>query len=282
LRPVLEEYGVAFRVMHGYASATALWDAAKSSRRRPFTAFYVGDYDPSGLHMSQVDIPERLEQYHARIRVERIALAGQDIGELPSFDVETKKSDARHSWYVRNYGQACWELDAMNPNHLRARVAGAIEGRIDRGAWELAGLSEEAEADSIEMVFGNWNALLNGDDGGYSVAGPDIDYAVAAPTAEERELAGTLIEAINGNVEGFMDATNTQACEAIRALHELERVEANLYGMSLLWAAKNGFTTQHPSYAAYFGPDRGKCRLKINERVFRGKPSNTHPTTSVA
>src|SRR5262249_1069901 len=31
LAPVLDEYGITFRVMHGYASATALYDAAEDS-----------------------------------------------------------------------------------------------------------------------------------------------------------------------------------------------------------------------------------------------------------
>jgi hypothetical protein len=54
LAPVLDEYGVTFRVMHGFASATALRQAAENSLDRAFTVLYVGDYDPSGMHMSDV------------------------------------------------------------------------------------------------------------------------------------------------------------------------------------------------------------------------------------
>ena len=52
LSPVLEKYGVTFRVMHGYGSATAIHDIAEESAisDKPLTVFYVGDFDCSGLH----------------------------------------------------------------------------------------------------------------------------------------------------------------------------------------------------------------------------------------
>src|SRR5262245_61143239 len=62
LAPVLHTYGVTFRVMHGYGSATALYTAAREScgTGKMLTILYVGDWDPSGLHMSEVDLTRRL------------------------------------------------------------------------------------------------------------------------------------------------------------------------------------------------------------------------------
>lgn len=53
LAPVLNKYGVTFRVMHGFGSATAIHDAAESTQdhEEPLMVLYVGDWDPSGLHM---------------------------------------------------------------------------------------------------------------------------------------------------------------------------------------------------------------------------------------
>jgi hypothetical protein len=68
LAPVLHKYGVTFRVMHGYGSATAIYQAAQESLERdarPLLVYYVGDWDPSGLHMSEVDLPRRLERRRA-------------------------------------------------------------------------------------------------------------------------------------------------------------------------------------------------------------------------
>jgi hypothetical protein len=51
LAPVLDEYGVGFRVMHGFSSATVIHDISGWVDHRNLIALYVGDYDPSGMWM---------------------------------------------------------------------------------------------------------------------------------------------------------------------------------------------------------------------------------------
>jgi hypothetical protein len=72
LAPVLNKYGVGFRVLHGFSSATAVNDVAQDDDR-PLNVLYVGDYDPSGLYMSEHDLPDRLERYGGdHVDIERI------------------------------------------------------------------------------------------------------------------------------------------------------------------------------------------------------------------
>ena len=153
LAPVLAEYGVTFRALHGYSSATVVQEVARESRadRRRFVALYVGDWDPSGLHMSEVDLPARLARYGGRVALRRVALAHEDIRDpgLPSFSAETKRGDSRLSWYVARWGRRCWELDALNPVVLRERVERAIGGYIDRAAWDRCGKVEAVETASM-------------------------------------------------------------------------------------------------------------------------------------
>jgi hypothetical protein len=163
LAPVLNEFGVTFRVMHGYGSATALNTIADESisSDKPLTAFYVGDWDPSGLHMSEVDLPERLERYGAEIEVERIALAESDVRagtELPHFDAATKTGDPRHRWFVENFGHHCWELDAMSPVVLRERVQFAVVTMLDSAAWKRAIEVEAVELESMRGYHKSWQA----------------------------------------------------------------------------------------------------------------------------
>ena len=163
LGPVLREYGVGFRVMHGYTSATVVHDVALESRhdRRPLIALYAGDWDPSGLHMSAVDLPARLEEYDASgVTLRRLALIADDVAEptLPSFSVETKRRDTRYSWYVARYGRRCWELDALDPNILRARVEAAIREYIDWDQWERDARAERAERATLVDVMAEWKA----------------------------------------------------------------------------------------------------------------------------
>jgi hypothetical protein len=63
LQPVLDEYAVGFRVMHGFSGATTIHDVAQDDDGRPLIVLYAGDYDPSGLFMSEQDLPVRLAKY---------------------------------------------------------------------------------------------------------------------------------------------------------------------------------------------------------------------------
>lgn len=155
LAPVLEEYGVGFRVMHGFGSATSVHDVAEYSD--DLTALYVGDWDPSGLYMSEQDLPDRLKRYGGyTVTIERIALLSGDLPSLPSFPASDKRKDPRYRWFVERYGARCWELDAMQPNDLRARVEQAIEEVIDPEAWERCERAQEAEQHSLETLLDKW------------------------------------------------------------------------------------------------------------------------------
>ncbi len=183
LAPVLQKYGVTFRVMHGYGSATALHDVAMETRRRRRTliVLYVGDWDPSGLHMSEVDLPARLAQYGGNVELVRVALTAEDTrANLPWFPVGAKRGDSRYQWFInhvlhtvdlRTIGPPtrkrdplqerfrCFELDALSPVDLRARVERAITDRIDFDLWDLAGLAESAECESITSILDTWPGI---------------------------------------------------------------------------------------------------------------------------
>jgi hypothetical protein len=113
--------------------------------------FYVGDHDCSGMHMSEVDLPERLERYGATgFLFNRIAFTEADTSSLPSFDAKT--TDPRYDWYVENYGDEAWELDAMDPNDLRDRVREEIEFYVDAEAWERHKLVETAQRETVKTI----------------------------------------------------------------------------------------------------------------------------------
>jgi hypothetical protein len=162
LGPVLDEYGVTFRVMHGYASATVINKIAEESRAidKPFIAFYVGDWDPSGKHMSDVDLPRRLQEYGAAAVLVRIALEDGDLQGLPSFDVETKSQDPRYTWFRNNVGGDCYELDAMPPPELRSCVESHIRGLIDLDLWNHSIGIEKVEVASMQEFHKSWQASL--------------------------------------------------------------------------------------------------------------------------
>jgi hypothetical protein len=159
VRPVLDEFAVGFQVLHGFGSATAIHDVAEESLtgERYLEILYIGDSDPSGMHMSEVDLPGRVGKYGGAVDITRIALTSADCTDaLPSFSVETKRRDPRYSWFKRNYGDRCWELDAMNPNDLRRRLRNEIIQRIDMDAWAHCQKTEKAERESLNAYVRAW------------------------------------------------------------------------------------------------------------------------------
>ena len=161
LKPVLDQYGVSFLAVHGFNSATNVHDLCEDYDGRDLIILYVGDYDPSGMCMSEVDLPKRFADptYGGdHIEIKRIALTRDDIRDpaLISFLASDKRKDPRYKWFVKNYGDRCWELDAMNPNDLRARVEAAIKEHIELVAWARCELIYKAEMASMQKFFASY------------------------------------------------------------------------------------------------------------------------------
>jgi hypothetical protein len=167
LEPVLVELGVTFRVLKGFGSHTSVRQAAEDSITgdfRPMHALYLGDFDPSGLYMSEVDLPSRLERYGSQWEFRRIALVEDDLESLPSFSTATKSRDTRTRWYRVNTPadpHQSWELDAMDPNDLRDRVRSEIESLMDFDAWHRSLEIERAEKASLIEFLGAWEGRLS-------------------------------------------------------------------------------------------------------------------------
>jgi hypothetical protein len=156
LRPVMRRFGVGYRSMHGFTSATKIHDIAELtlSLEKPLRVLYVGDFDPSGMGMSAMDLPARLEEYGAEhFTITRVALTRADVASLPHFPASDKVKDPRYQWFVRRYGERCWELDAMNPNDLRAKVEAAIIALLDIDAWNVCQRAEAAQRETFKTVL---------------------------------------------------------------------------------------------------------------------------------
>src|SRR5262249_49559368 len=114
-----------------------------------------GDYDPSGMFMSEVDLPRRLSDYGASdddYSLSRIALTRNDLRGLPSFPASDKKKDPRHDWFVRHYSNQGWELDAMDPNTLRDRVQSHIERYVNAEDWEQHQIIEAVQLETTKRI----------------------------------------------------------------------------------------------------------------------------------
>jgi hypothetical protein len=157
LKPVLDRYGVGFSAIHGFNSATMMHGTCQDDDGRDLVVLYVGDYDPSGMCMSEEDLPKRFAEYGGdHVKLKRIALTGQQAVNLIPFDAADKRKDPRFKWFTSRYGTQCWELDAMDPNDLRECVEREIKALIDDEEWKRCETVNEAEHESIKNVIGAW------------------------------------------------------------------------------------------------------------------------------
>lgn len=160
LKPILDHYAVGFRVMHGFTSATAVNDVAGDSDGRDLIVFYVGDFDPSGLFMSECDLPKRLAEYGGdHVQLIRIALMSDQTAGLPFFAAADKRKDPRYSWFVERYGSRCWEIDAMDPRDLRECTEQAIRAFIEPVAWARCETVNAAELELLQTILSGWKGV---------------------------------------------------------------------------------------------------------------------------
>src|SRR5262245_41217086 len=139
--------------MHGFSSATSVYDVSQDNDGRELIALYVGDLDPSGMFMSEEDLPKRLADYDGHhVTLKRIALTRGQVVGLPSFPATDKRKDPRFKWFRTNHGSRCWERDAMDPNDRRDCGEQAIRELIEPKAWARCEVVNRAEQDSLKTT----------------------------------------------------------------------------------------------------------------------------------
>lgn len=152
LGPISNDYHVPLLSTRGYNSATAMKDAAdrilRATRAQKHVVIaYVGDFDPSGLHMV-TNARERLLEFGCSegIVIRRVAITREQIDEhrpppnplKRKDDPELYKvadgsfADARAEGFVARHGETSYEADALPPKVLDFEVRKVISSYIDK------------------------------------------------------------------------------------------------------------------------------------------------------
>lgn len=158
LEPIAYRWHVPYLACRGYASASAVYEAAKRFEAHTRSGIqpvviYVGDHDPSGLDMTR-DLQQRLDQmtWECGVQVRRIALSMRQIQEHALPPNPAKLTDARASDYVEKYGRESWELDALKPQVLSALVEDEILDWLEFDRYMAIQEQESADKDAIWKV----------------------------------------------------------------------------------------------------------------------------------
>jgi len=158
--PITSMYDVPLMVARGYASLSFLYSAAGVIDQLglecsiPTYIYHFGDFDPSGVNAGE-KIEETLREMapNAEIHFERIAVTEEQIAEWNLPTRPTKASDTRS----KGFGNISVELDAIEPNRLRALVQETIEQHLPPDQFAVLKVAEKSEREIIGRLVGSFN-----------------------------------------------------------------------------------------------------------------------------
>ncbi|MDE1862952.1 MAG: hypothetical protein KGI33_08580 [Thaumarchaeota archaeon] len=153
---IADGYRVVTYPSRGYSSFTKVYEAINKRFSlyddRPITILHFADHDPSGLNMTE-DIQSRLYRYGSHARVKRVALTYVQVRQFGLEPMPTKISDSRWREYSSQYGNQCWELDALPPDELQNIIRDSIKAHIDVSRWNRTFKEIEKERRLLQKRF---------------------------------------------------------------------------------------------------------------------------------
>lgn len=153
---------ISFFSCRGYVSQSEMWNAAErlkaKSQDRNTVIIHLGDHDPSGKDMSR-DIGDRLRTFEVYPEFKRIALNIDQIHKYNPPPNPTKLTDSRCSGYMREFGDECWELDALRPEVIDELIQKTVSEYCDLDLFEKVRAKEEVAKELLKKVSKNWSKI---------------------------------------------------------------------------------------------------------------------------
>lgn len=139
IEPICNELDVPYFSCRGYTSQSEMWRAAMRLKRHQELGYnthiiHLGDHDPSGVDMSR-DIFDRVEMFMGGTEFTRIALTMEQVEQYNPPPNPAKVLDSRCKAYVEQFGDECWELDALQPETLTALIRAKVDEFRDTTQW---------------------------------------------------------------------------------------------------------------------------------------------------
>jgi len=129
------DLGIPVLALGGYSSQTYVDDVIDDATRQDRDAIllYAGDFDPSGEDIDR-DFEERTGCWDKVIRVALSAAQVREYGLPPN---PGKATDSRAAGFIARHGELVQvELDALDPDDLRALFQTAVSAHWDTSAYE--------------------------------------------------------------------------------------------------------------------------------------------------
>jgi hypothetical protein len=139
---VASRYTIPVAVNRGFASTTFMNNYRNRIRHhigKKFIILYFGDMDPSGMYMT-FDIEKRLYRLGMdNVEVKRITLNPGDNDRYNLLDNPNSfaSKNPNTPWFIENYGQVGYELDALPPQILQEKTKTSIENELDMDKFNI-------------------------------------------------------------------------------------------------------------------------------------------------
>lgn len=160
-----ERWRVSYTSSRGNTSQSEAYVAARRFKRyardgKQCVILHMADHDPTGVDMTR-DLQDRFRMFDAPVTVQRLALTYEQVLERNPPPQFAKETDSRTAGYVAQFGDECWELDAIEPLEMVELVADAIKGHIDLDLWSEGLKRERDEAAPLYKIAANHEAVFD-------------------------------------------------------------------------------------------------------------------------
>ena len=151
---VADTFGVKTFVCRGNASLTSLYEAADTfrvmqERGKQVSIIYLGDHDPSGLHIDASARASLSADFGVVVEFVRAAVTPAQIQDLGLPTRPHKEGDRR----AAGWEGGCVEVDAIPTRTLKQIVKDKITEHIEPGAWAAWQQIEEMEKETLRATL---------------------------------------------------------------------------------------------------------------------------------
>ncbi len=165
---ICRQLDVNYFACRGYNSQTEAWNAGQRIKHqvcmgKKVTILHLGDHDPSGIDMTR-DNDDRTQLFSENfgddeVKIKRIALNMDQVEQYNPPPNPAKMTDSRFAGYINEYGESCWELDALDPEVIQDLVEGEVNALRDYEKWDKAVNRQQHARDLIQAVSDNWEEI---------------------------------------------------------------------------------------------------------------------------
>ncbi len=175
IEKVAEEYCIPVTIGRGFCSIQPRYAMAQRfvrSKRDKLVVLVVSDLDPDGEGIAESFARSLRDDFDIdddRLHAVKVALTPDQVERyrLPP-SMKAKSTSARFKSFSQRHGRDAWELEALPPNTLADELRNAIDGVIDREAFEHEREQEAADARRLEAtrraVLSVLPGVIGGDD----------------------------------------------------------------------------------------------------------------------